>query len=392
MRLRSLAHHGAALGTALSVGCSDPGGTVNQGPSTTSSSATSSAGGSGNVSSSSGVGDTSSSVGATSGSGGANGETSGGAGSGIGIGGAGSGIGGGGAPARDAGNTGSDAHFDTPTGMSVGCGKPPGTNSATAFTKHDIMVSGVDPAFPLPEFGSWSQRNYFVKLPGNYDPMKAYPVIFGGNGCGNTDGNAGAGGGFRVLPNNQDQAVLVGMSYLFPKGSGACFADGYPNTPELPYFDTMLADVEANFCIDKSQVFVAGYSSGAWEAYTLGFARGGVIRGIATAAGGLRPMRPPSSNLPFAALLLTGAGDTSNPIDGPTGGAAARDQVLKQNGCVGTATTDWTTLVGGACKQYTGCPAASPVVWCTPPGGHTDGGASYGAAIWTLWSSLPARP
>jgi len=165
MRLRSLAHHGAALGTALSVGCSDPGGTVNQGPSTTSSSATSSAGGSGNVSSSSGVGDTSSSVGATSGSGGANGETSGGAGSGIGIGGAGSGIGGGGAPARDAGNTGSDAHFDTPTGMSVGCGKPPGTNSATAFTKHDIMVSGVDPAFPLPEFGSWSQRNYFVKLP-----------------------------------------------------------------------------------------------------------------------------------------------------------------------------------------------------------------------------------
>ncbi len=406
MRLRSLARYWAAMGGSLCVvGCSDPGGTVNQGPSqsatgsstsgtsssssTSSSAATGGSGGGGDVSSSSAssssvTGDTSSSVSATSGAGGSVGAG--------GTGGAtGSGSGGNGAPLPD-GSTGSDAHYDTPTGKSVGCGKAPTTDNATAFTKHDITVTGVDPTFPAPEFGSWSQRNYWVKLPANYDPMKGYPVIFGGLGCGNTDGNAGSGGGFRVLPNNQDQAVLVGMSYLYPKGAGACFADGYANTPELSYFDTMLADVEGIFCIDKSKVFIAGYSSGAWDAYTLAFARGGVIRGIATAAGGLRPMRPPSSNLPFAALLLTGAGDTSNPIDGPTGGAAARDQVLKQNGCVGTATTDWTVLAGGACKQYTGCPAAFPVVWCTPPGGHTDGGASYGPAIWTFWSSLPARP
>jgi len=193
-------------------------------------------------------------------------------------------------------------------------------------------------------------------------------------------------------PGNQDQAVLVGMSYMFPAGAGACFADGYANTPEIPYFDAMNAQVASSYCIEKSKVFIAGYSSGAWEAYTLAFARAGVIRGIATAAGGLREMRPPPSNVPFAAIMLTGAGDTSNPITGPTGSAAARDEVLRRNGCVGTATTDWTVFPAGACKQYTGCPAAYPVVWCTPPGAHTDGGGAYKPAIWTFWSSLPPRP
>jgi polyhydroxybutyrate depolymerase len=324
-------------------------------------------------------GDTSS----TSGSGGSAGNS----GSGGSAGASAAGSDGGNATTADGG-----AHENVPTGNSAGCGKPPTVDTPTKFTKHDVMVTGVDPTFKPPQFGSWSQRNYFVKLPANYNPSKAYPVIFGGGGCGNTDGNSGQGGGFGVLPNDQDQAVLVGMSYLYPEGAGACFADGYGNTPELPYFDAMLAEVEADYCIAKSKVFIAGYSSGAWEAYTLGFARGGVIRGIATAAGGLRMMRPPSSNVPFAALLLTGAGDGSNPITGPTGSALARDQVLQQNGCVGTATTDWATFPAGACKQYTGCPAAYPVVWCTPGGGHTDGGAAYKPAIWSFWSSLPDRP
>ena len=56
------------------------------------------------------------------------------------------------------------------------------------------------------------------------------------------------------------------------------FADGFANTPDLPYFDAVLAEVEAHYCIERSKVFVAGFSSGAWEAYMLGCARGGVVR------------------------------------------------------------------------------------------------------------------
>jgi hypothetical protein len=257
------------------------------------------------------------------------------------------------------------------------------------------MVTGVDPAFiaahPANVGGyTWTNRNYFVKLPANYDPARPYAVHMGGGGCGNTDGLSGGGGGFTVLPNGEDSAIQIGLSYVYGNGQGACFQDGYVNTPELPYFDAVLAEIESQYCVDRAKVFMAGYSSGAWEAYMLGCARGGVVRGIATAAGGLRMQRPPCSGIPTASLLLTCAGDTANPITGPTGSALARDAVLKQNGCAGTATTPWPTF--GDCVEYTGCPAAYPVIWCTPPGGHCDGGAGYKTAIGTLWASLPTPP
>jgi predicted esterase len=259
------------------------------------------------------------------------------------------------------------------------------------------MVTGVDPAFvaenppnAIQSPYTYALRNYFVRLPQNYDPNTPYPVHFGGGGCGNTNGMSGQGGGFTVLDGGQDQAIQIGMSYTY--SGGACFEDGHANTAEVPYFDAMIADIKANYCVDQEKVFMAGYSSGAWQSYTLGLARAGIIRGIATAAGGLRAERPMPSDLPFAALLLTGDGDGSNPIDGPTGSALARDEILMRNGCVGTDTMPWAVFPDNNCVQYTGCPEAFPVVWCTPPGGHTDGGGGYKDAIETFWSSLPPVP
>jgi poly(3-hydroxybutyrate) depolymerase len=102
--------------------------------------------------------------------------------------------------------------------------------------------------------------------------------------------------------------------------------------------------------------------------------------------------RPTPSNMPLAALLLTGGDDTENPATGATGSDAAMNVILGINGCQGTATTTWATACPGCgCIQYTGCPAAFPVVRCRPPGqGHTDGGGSFKTAIWQTWMSLPA--
>ncbi|HEY0709606.1 MAG TPA: hypothetical protein VGG33_22535, partial [Polyangia bacterium] len=287
-----------------------------------------------------------------------------------------------------------DAIPGVPSGKSAGCGKAaPAGDSATTWIKHDVDVTGVDPAFiaahPANVGGyTWTRRNYFLRLPANYDNQKAYAIHFGGGGCGNTNGLSGNGGGFVVPGTAESGAIQIGLSYVYD--NGACFKDEYPNTPELQYFDSIMKDLDSKYCFDRGKVFVAGYSSGAWEAYTLAFARGGVIRGIATAAGGLRRDRPTPARVPFAALLLTGQNDGANPISGPTGSAAARDLVLQTNGCVGTATTDWPGMAN--CKQYTGCPAAYPVIWCTPPGDHTDGGGAYKTVISKFWSGLPNVP
>ncbi len=284
--------------------------------------------------------------------------------------------------------------YDVPRGMSMGCGKPaPGDNEG-GYTKHDVAVTGVDPAFvaahpsnPGNNGGyTYDKRNYYVKLPTGYDPGKAYAVTFGGGGCGNTGGDSGNGGGKQA---SGIESIKIGLSYVY--SGGACFEDGYANTPEVPYFDAVMADISAKYCVNLEKVFVGGYSSGAWESVTLGLARGGVIRGIATGAGGLRKERPPPSGIPMAAILLTGQGDTTNPIDGPTGSALARDEILKTNKCVGTDTTPFAASDQN-CVQYTGCPAPFPVVWCTPSGGHTGGTDKHWAAVGAFWSGLPAVP
>jgi poly(3-hydroxybutyrate) depolymerase len=373
---------GSGAGTTGAAGSSGAGTTGAAGSSGAGTAGSSGAGTAG----SSGAGTAGSSGAGTAGSSGVG--TAGSTGAGT----AGAGGSGAGGPAGSGGGGSSGV----PHGMSAGCGNaPPIGDSSSKFTKHDINVTGVDAAFiaahPANVGGyTYTKRNYFVRLPAGYDSSKGNAVHLGGGGCGNTDGLSGSGGGFTVPGDNQTAAIQIGLSYVYHGDNGACFADGYAKTPDVPFFDAVMTELDASYCFDKGKVFIGGYSSGAWEAYTLGFARGGVLRGIATAAGGLRMDRPTPSNLPFAAILLTGAGDGTNPITGPTGSGLARDLVLKTNGCVGTATTNWPMM--GGCVQYTGCPAAFPVIWCTPGGGHTDGGAGYQTAISNFWGALPAVP
>jgi poly(3-hydroxybutyrate) depolymerase len=281
-----------------------------------------------------------------------------------------------------------------PTGMSAGCGTPAMDPTGT-FVHHTIAVTGVASTVkPATGGASWTMRDYYIQLPTGYDPAKPYPVLFGGGGCGGNLVTNGQGGGFTVLGGKQMEAIQIGMSYVWPVNGGACFDDNGSDTPDLPYFDSMLAEIEKNYCVDKGKVFVGGYSSGGWEAYMLGLARGGVVRGISPAAGGLRMSRPPGSNIPIAALLLTGGADNTNPATGPTGSDLAMNLILQINGCTGTDKVAWETpCTGCGCSRYTGCPAAFPVVRCYPPGqGHTDGGGAFKTAIWATWMSLPTPP
>jgi poly(3-hydroxybutyrate) depolymerase len=307
-----------------------------------------------------------------------------------------------GAANPSAGAGGGGATIPPGKGQSAGCNMPaPGTDSSTTWVKHDIEVTGVDPAWisahpvPADHKYTWTHRNYFMKLPKTYNQAQPYQLSIGGSGCGGSE-TVGSEGGY-ALPNTNE--IQVALSYV--TANSACFADDAVNTPDLPYFDAVIADLEAKFCIDKSKIFVHGYSSGAWETYMLGCARAGVIRGIFTSQGGERVKRPACSG-PVAALLSAGANASNdNPI-GPLdpnsgeaksldslGSAVARDEILMRNGCTGTATVTWS---GSAeCKQYTGCPAAYPVIWCPINGGH-EYASQLAAPAETFFQGLSTTP
>jgi hypothetical protein len=315
-----------------------------------------------------------------------------------------------------------------PSGSNTGCGMPPASGDSTQnFVLKTIHITTpLDPVYlkggavynnqKLPNGGfDYQYRPYSVRLPKGYDPSMPYAVTFGGGGCGGSASSfaGGPGGGLQI--DHSQGTLQIGLSYLagcFDDGGGQI--DSRSDTPEEPYFRAVLADVEAHYCVDKGRVFVSGYSSGGWEAYTLGCAAGDLIRGISTDEGGMRIHRPTCKG-PIAAMLVAGQLDTTNPI-GPLakadtsldsfGSAPGRDDILMRNGCVSSdytfvdtdvngspAHTQWDPVTYTVCVKYTGCPAAYPVVWCAlPNAGHNNssiGNTNYTDGGWQLLGSLP---
>jgi poly(3-hydroxybutyrate) depolymerase len=146
---------------------------------------------------------------------------------------------------------------------STGCEKParPGT---VAVTTKD---------------GNKTTRSYFVQIPADYNPSRPYALIFVFHAAG---GNPAQSRGWGLQ--NAAGASGVGI-FVFPEGinfqrEGIGWddrSDGY----DLPLFDHMLEDLGAAYCIDKSRVFVAGFSWGGDFATALVCHRGDQIRAVA---------------------------------------------------------------------------------------------------------------
>jgi hypothetical protein len=350
---------------------------------------------------------------------------------------------------------------------STGCNMPPGTaDSPTAWTKKEIMVTGVDQPFidkyPVDagKTYSWTKRNYYLRLPKGYQPTNVYPMTMAGTGCQGGE-TIGSGGEYTLPPDptgkspgtGQADAIQISLSYVNSMAAETCdgaFADDYVNSPEPAYLSAVIDDVASKYCIDKNKVFLNGYSSGAFETITGGCGNADKIRGIGVQiGGGLRNHHYPCVNHPVAAMFVVGLLDQGNPI-GPlamqlndsTGSQAARDEILKRNGCVDANTTIVDTCAydymaadpgdtkppnhplpcvagiasgdtyGSAphamwnpkypkCQMYTGCPAKYPVVWCPLLVNHGNGpnpmGGDMGTTlesyrlqgIWDFYMSLP---
>jgi polyhydroxybutyrate depolymerase len=261
-----------------------------------------------------------------------------------------------------------DSGFSAPSDASVpsdGCGKAAGQALASYVQK---TLGG-------------STRTYKVYLPTGYEPMRAYPTIVLGHGCG-----GGGGLPFPIEQASKTDAIVVAL-----KSVGDCF-EYSPTGPDVTYFDQVLAEVETNHCVNKSKVFMAGFSSGSWLTHTLGCVRAGIIRGQGNASG--NQVNLTNCKGPIAAMFAHDLNDDQNSY---AGGEKARDRILKMNGCSLTDTVpydyDGDPATPSTCVSYTGCMPGYPVVWCptmAKPGQPTHNSQVPISTVgfWRFWSSL----
>jgi polyhydroxybutyrate depolymerase len=259
-----------------------------------------------------------------------------------------------------------------PSGMSAGCGQsPPSTEAIGMATLQMIDITGLAPAY----VSGFTHRKYCTTIPKGYSPNTAYPVVFYGPGCGATtcEGSSFTG--------------RTDIFYVEAISTTGCFQTGRTSTvdsPELNYFDQVMAHVQATYCTDKGKVFAAGTSSGGWLSNYLGCARGNVIRGIAADSGGIPFAHPPCTGGAAAMEFPGDSANTTDPQGNQIGLSVARDLFIKTNGCSSTPTN---MMFGKAsCQYYGGC--SSPVVWCDTGGAHQAGNNYLSPSGWAFWSTL----
>lgn len=270
-----------------------------------------------------------------------------------------------------------------PDMKSTGCGQA----APAEFTPEAYIRKSLPDVAKTPK---GAERVYELRLPKDYDMNRPYPVVFEDHGC---DGSIP----FHIEKATGTDAIVVALRAASNQDNnymGGCFATG-PNDAELtevPYFDAVVTTVEMNLCVDKSKLYMEGYSSGSWLTNLLGCVRANVIRGQGNATGGL-PKVPNDCQGPIAAMLVHDDTDTMNTIQE---GMKARDRIKAINGCTDeTMPYQWDVNPNtmSTCVAYQGCKAGYPLIWCpTHNKGHSDQVPITTVGLWKFWSSLPPRP
>lgn len=306
---------------------------------------------------------------------------------------------------------------------SSGCGLPlPAeqiatmVGSRTGYTEWNVTLTGETLGTPVPS--NALPRQFFVRVPADYDPNRPYRIVYVASGCGAE--HAGKTNTYPLFDEAQggsEQAVYVGLSIPDNLVNPGCYDNNTgAQSQEWEAFEAIHTFVESHYCVDNDQIYIAGYSTGAWLANMWGCYFGGVplparkfsphwpIRGALGVTGALPQNMPMPCHGPAAHLWIHDASDQANPISSNT---KALELALATNGCTGNYADGpkqpWAPaeaipdLAGGVCQEYTGCPAdvaaRYPLVFCTTNGfGHSDQASHAIPAFERFFEQLEPKP
>ncbi|KAL2270708.1 hypothetical protein VTJ83DRAFT_79 [Remersonia thermophila] len=213
------------------------------------------------------------------------------------------------------------------------------------------------------------QREYFVRLPPNYNNNNPYRLIFTLHALGGNAGQviSGQGGyvpyyGLPPLINDTTSAVFV-----VPNGLN----NGWANQggEDVTFLRSVIAAVEDDLCIDQDLRFSTGFSYGGAMSYSLACSLGSELRAVAALSGNPMISGCAGGTGSVAYYGQHGTQDFVLPI---SGGRQMRDRFLQNNRCTGGTREAADPPRGSNAKVktvYAGC--EKPVVWVVFDGQHT---------------------
>ncbi len=216
-------------------------------------------------------------------------------------------------------------------------------------------------------------RTYYL-LPSNTDdPVPLFITFHGHSGTGQ-----GAVNTFELPNRSGGRAVIMSPDGVAQAWYGNAVGwDNRSNTsPDVAFTEALIEEAGKLHCIDRSRVYLAGFSWGGWMVTQAACALGDKVRAIVSGAGG-----PPEGTCvgPVSALIAHGTADTAEPL---VSGTQSRDKFVALNQC-GSGTSP---AGMGTCVAYQGC--VKPTWWWQHDLGHTVP-SGFDTVAWDFMMSAP---
>jgi polyhydroxybutyrate depolymerase len=229
-------------------------------------------------------------------------------------------------------------------------------------------------------------RDALVHVPPSYDANVGEMLVLNFHGYGSNAAEE------EILTLMNPVADSRGFMVVYPDGidsswnAGACCGDAWNNSvDDVAFTQALLAELEAQYCIDPARVYATGMSNGGFFSQRLGCEMASTFAAIAPVAGVMGI--DPSTCLPSRPMPVLEFHGTADPVVPYDGGAAASglggslvvfqsvaetiSTWVARDSCSAPPATIYAT--GDAtCVENGRCAGGSEVVLCTiAGGGHT---------------------
>lgn len=278
---------------------------------------------------------------------------------------------------------------------SVGCGATSSTPESP--TARDCRgATEANPTAPKPPAGvryvamtvDGRIRDYRLFTPSALDTTKPIPLVV------TLHGSPIDAAGFEDFIHFDSEAAEAGFLEASPNGCDGLwdYAEGRSKVADEDFIQRMLKELESQFSIDKTSVFVMGASAGSWMAYRLACDLASSITGIASLSGTMKLSDDCRPSRPVSILEMHGTLDADTPWQGGgQHGAFPVEDVIQSwataDGCAGgpvvmqsgiTVTSLWNNCQSGVrvrldkivgrdhgwfLSQAAGQPDANTVIW-----------------------------
>nr|ADH59407.1 esterase/lipase [uncultured bacterium] len=235
------------------------------------------------------------------------------------------------------------------------------------------------------------ERCYHLYVPPGYNPAQPAPVVVSFHGFLSNPNSHALISGWHKLAEQEGFLVAYPQGTSFPLRWDAGSTWGAPGVNDVQFFRDMVDDMANVAAVDRSRVYVNGFSNGGGMAVRIGCEAAGEVAALGSVAGAVVEIEECSPSRPVPVMAYHGTADPVVPyeggemqgwllrwgagaVDAPVYFVGAEDWVslwAAGNGC--DPTPDVVPAQGDASGiRYTGCDQDAEVsLYTIDGGGHT---------------------